>query len=101
MAAEVVELEEKALKARSAELKGEREAAAEREAARRAQLAAMAAQQERETLQSILDTLEVSTTSAKYRDFIASYILDGGLERQHVCPSAPCNEGLHYIGGVC
>ncbi len=62
MAAEVVELEEKALKARSAELKGEREAAAEREAARRAQLAAKAAQQERETLQSILDTLEVSNT---------------------------------------
>ena len=62
MAAEVVELEEKALKARSAELKGEREAAAEREAARRAQSAAKAAQQERETLQSILDTLEVSNT---------------------------------------
>ena len=60
MAAEVVELEEKALKARSAELKGEREAAAERDAARRAQSAAKAAQQERETLQSILDTLEVT-----------------------------------------
>ncbi len=59
LAAEVVELEEKALKAKSEELKREREAAAEREAARRAQAAAKAAQQERETLQSILDTLEV------------------------------------------
>lgn len=59
MAAEVVELEEKALKAKSEELKREREAAGEREAARRAQAAAKAALQERETLQSILDTLEV------------------------------------------
>ena len=59
LAAEVVELEEKALKARSEELKREREAAAEREAAKRAQAAATAALQERETLQSILDTLEV------------------------------------------
>ncbi len=55
----MVELEEKALKAKSEELKREREAAAEREAARRAQAAAKAAHQERETLQSILDTLEV------------------------------------------
>ena len=55
----MVELEEKALKAKSEELKREREAAAEREAARRAQATAKVAQQERETLQSILDTLEV------------------------------------------
>lgn len=59
LAAEVVELEEKALKAKSEELKRGREAAADQEAARRAQSAAKAALQERDTLQSILDTLEV------------------------------------------
>ena len=78
MAAEVVELEEKALKAKSAELKGEREAAAEREAARRAQSAAKAAQQERETLQSILDTLEVSSpTFAECQDCLSLTISVG------------------------
>ena len=55
----MVELEEKALKAKSEELKHGREAAADQEAARRAQLAAKAALQEKDTLQSILDTLEV------------------------------------------
>ena len=65
LAAEVVELEEKTLKARSVELKREREAAAEREAAKRAQAAAKAALQERETLQSILDTLEVHSPTLR------------------------------------
>jgi methylase of polypeptide subunit release factors len=65
LAAEVVELEEKTLKARSEELKREREAAAEREAAKRAQAAAKNALQERESLQSILDTLEVCSLTLR------------------------------------
>ena len=72
----MVELEEKALKAKSEELKREREAAAEREAARRAQSAAKAAQQERETLQSILDTLEVCTLC---RSSLISQLSESGV----------------------
>ena len=73
----MVELEEKALKAKSGELKREREAAAERETARRAQSAAKAAQQERETLQSILDTLEVCTRCRSYHCFPGSGAVAG------------------------
>ncbi|EIE19150.1 hypothetical protein COCSUDRAFT_67986 [Coccomyxa subellipsoidea C-169] len=58
LAAEVVELEERLLRARSNELRAEKEAAQQAHAARRAQSAAQSAQLERGSLQSIIDTLQ-------------------------------------------
>ncbi|BDA49546.1 probable protein BLISTER at N-terminal half [Coccomyxa sp. Obi] len=58
LAAEVVDLEERVLRARSNELRAEKEAAAAAQTARRAQSAAQSALLERGNLQSIVDTLQ-------------------------------------------
>ena len=59
----MVELEERLLRARSNELRAEKEAAQQAHAARRAQSAGQSAQLERGSLQSIIDTLQVRPAS--------------------------------------
>lgn len=54
-----MELEERVLRARSNELRKEKEAQAERDAAKRAHAAAQSALRDRDSLQSIIDTLQV------------------------------------------
>lgn len=56
-------MEERLLRARSNELRAEKEAAQQAHAARRAQSAAQSAQLERGSLQSIIDTLQVRPAS--------------------------------------
>jgi hypothetical protein len=63
LAAEVVDLEERVLRARSNELRREREVAAEREAAKRAQRTAQTALLEKSNLQAIIETLQVADAS--------------------------------------
>lgn len=60
LAEEVVDLEERLLRARSNELRAQKESAAAAKAARKAQSAAQHATLDRGGLQSIIDTLQVA-----------------------------------------
>ena len=68
----MVDLEERVLRARSNELRAEKEAVAQSQAARRAQSAAQSALLDRGSLQSIVDTLQVPPASPHHSLLLTS-----------------------------